>query len=170
MEPGRLGLALADRLLLMGDAVFVGPDEPHPVKESVLEAARAVAAGDVDRALERVCPDGFLCVAPAGEGKPTQLITRSQIHAFFADSLQQIGNTYDLSTIQLKDLRLIVDRDVALFACRVEVKKKDPPVEVVLLPSSLDVHVKQNGRWWFAAALPRDVGFGPPSPGGVRRP
>lgn len=170
MEPGQLGLALTDRLLPTGDAALVGSDAPHPVKERVSESARAVAGGDIDLALKRVCPSGFLAVAPGGGGKPTRLIPQSQVRDLYAEGSQQFRNAFDPSTMQLKDMRVIVDRDVALFACRVEVKKKDPPGEMASLPSSLEVYVKQNGQWWFAAALPGGVELGPPSLGPVRRP
>jgi hypothetical protein len=162
VEPGRIGIKVSDRLLPMDDSMLVGADQPHPVKDRFLERIRGSLAGDVDRSLQSICPAGFLGLLPAHEGKPVQLITQAKAREMGADALKNFQEMFDLSTLEVKDVRVIAQGDLAMPVGRIEVMKRNKDAGKAAFLSAVEVYVRQKGQWWLAAALPFRMEIGSP--------
>ena len=159
VPPKPLGLACQDRLLPAESAILVDASQPHSIKDVMQEELAAVKAGDVDRFLAIVCPAGFFGLKPE-ESKPTRVLSKENLRAVVTEGLAQLRATTDLSTSKYEDIRVIVDGDVAVAACRFALEPLDKTQERISRSSNLEVYVRQSGKWWLAALLPGPIEIG----------
>jgi C-terminal peptidase prc len=159
VSPEQLGLRCEDRLLPAESAVLVDAGQPHPIKDVMQEELAALKASDVDRFLAIVCPTGFFGLKPE-ESKPTRVLGREGLRDVVTEGLAQLRETTDRSTSKYEDMRVIVDGDVAVAACRFTLDPLDKTKQKISTPSNLEVYVRQSGKWWLAASLPGPMEIG----------
>lgn len=152
-SPGTIGIRLEQRILPSEGAVSVAADEPHPIKKCLRDSLRALKAGDKDGWLRSLCPAGCFSLEPVPE-KPSRIITRHNIRQVLQDALEKASEKIDINTLELVSVGIVVRGDVALVTPRLAARLRDETKRRVVFPTALHVYVRQNDKWWGAAALP----------------
>ena len=88
------GVQLSERLIPFGTAVFVGADAVHPVKDRFVDGFRGYVTGDLDRALQWVCPAGFRAFRTAGEKGAAVLVDAKGWRAWLEETVR--GESQDI--------------------------------------------------------------------------
>jgi len=159
VSPGVLGVGIQMRLLPVRGSSLIDVDQQHPLKNAVTLEMELLKGRRLDQYCEQMSSPAFWTLSP-DPPHPPRAMSPESARSWLEKALDLYCEKYDLSTMQMKDLRLILQGDLAVVSSLLQVMQQGDSPQLDSFPSALEIHIRQGDEWKLAAILPQRIEIG----------